>query len=77
VGLDTTIDLGWNGRRFTRFAVQNRLFAFEYESLAEPIDGIHMHAKCLGNLVACELAADAVGVAEEQNACMANFAHGC
>jgi hypothetical protein len=77
VGLDTTIDLGWNGWCLTRLAIENRFFAFEHVSFAETINGIHMHAKSFGNLVTRELTADAVGITEEKNTCVTNLAHGC
>jgi hypothetical protein len=60
VGFGPSIDLGRCRRFGPDLAVEGRPLTFEYESLAKSIDGVHVHAQGVGDLVAGEATAGTV-----------------
>jgi hypothetical protein len=60
------VDFRSNGGCFPHFSVQRRLFPFQHEPLADPVNRIDMHLQPLGDLSAGHPSSLAASVAPQQ-----------
>jgi hypothetical protein len=77
MGLDAAIDLGWDRRCLTGFALQGRSLALGDEGLADAGDGVEMHAQGGRDVGVDAVAAGAVAIAQEQDLGMADLLDWC
>jgi hypothetical protein len=69
----TPVDLGRVRWSRPRLAVQRRGFPFSDKPTADAVDGVHVHAELLGNLITRKPTAKTLAIAQQQDLGMADL----